>query len=251
MALVGSLFQIPVLGGPPRKVLEDINTPPAFSPDGTRMAFTRSAAEGGQVIIASADGTNQRRLASRPASDGYTGRRVAWSPDGTLIAAFAGEIPRQRSRIVLVDVETGKEQEFSDARFDYGGSSCGSATPARWCSMPSSRPAGVGTRTAISGPSRTRPARCAGSPRTSTSYRSVTATAGGRTLVAVRDEMRVGLWVAPDGDSARARPITGTSGLAGAGGIDWTRDGRIVYGAHLAEWLTSGSPMPTAARRGN
>jgi Tol biopolymer transport system component len=63
-------------------------------------------------------------------------------------------------------------------------------------------------------------------------YHSVTATAGGRTLVAVRDEVRVGLWVAPEGDSARARPITGTGGLAGSGGIDWTQDGRIVYGAY-------------------
>ena len=36
-----SLFQIPVLGGPPRKLVQDINTAPAFSPDGTRMAFTR------------------------------------------------------------------------------------------------------------------------------------------------------------------------------------------------------------------
>ena len=36
-----SLFQVPVLGGPPRKVLEEIDTPPAFSPDGTRMAFIR------------------------------------------------------------------------------------------------------------------------------------------------------------------------------------------------------------------
>ena len=50
--------------------------------------------------------------------------------------------------------------------------------------------------------------------------------------MAVRDEMRAGLWVAPDGDSARARPITASSnGREGAIGIDWTPDGRIVYSA--------------------
>jgi dipeptidyl aminopeptidase/acylaminoacyl peptidase len=64
------------------------------------------------------------------------------------------------------------------------------------------------------------------------SYTSVAATAGGRSLVAVRDDARAGLWVAPDGDAARARPIVVTSnGLEGAGGIDWVPDGRIVYSA--------------------
>ena len=50
--------------------------------------------------------------------------------------------------------------------------------------------------------------------------------------MAVRDEVRAGLWVAPDGDTARARPITASSnGREGATGIDWTPDGRIVYSA--------------------
>ena len=61
-------------------------------------------------------------------------------------------------------------------------------------------------------------------------YLSVAATVGGRTLVAVRDEVRAGLWMAPEGDAARARPITDTgNGSEGATGIDWTPDGRIVY----------------------
>ena len=95
---------------PPRKLLEDIATAPAFSPDGSRMAFIRSMADGEQVImLANADGSNQRRLASRAEADVYAPARVAWSPDGRRIAAFAGAMPKQKSRIVLVDVETGKE----------------------------------------------------------------------------------------------------------------------------------------------
>ena len=121
-AEVASLFQIPLLGGPPRKLVEDINTAPAFSPDGTRMAFVRGMADGEQVIVlANADGTGERRLASRAEPDAYAQTRVAWSPDGTEIAAFAGEMPKQRSRIVLVNVETGKERAFSERRFDVPG----------------------------------------------------------------------------------------------------------------------------------
>ena len=93
-----SLFQIPLLGGPPRKLVEDISTAPAFSPDGTRMAFIRGMADGEQVIVlANADGTGERRLASRAEPDAYAQTRVAWSPDGTEIAAFAGEMPGQRA----------------------------------------------------------------------------------------------------------------------------------------------------------
>jgi Tol biopolymer transport system component len=229
----GSLFRIPLLGGPPRKLVDEIDTAPAFSPDGRRMAFVRGFADGHQaIILANADGSDQRTLASRAAADTYEATQVAWSPDGTLIAAFAGEMPKQRSRIVLVNAETGTERTLGEARFDSGGQLAwlrdGSALVfdaieqygGRWnfnskvWSM--AYPAGTLRRITLDGGS----------------YSSVSATAGGRTLVAVRDEVRASLWVAPEGDSARARPITNTSdGREGATGIDWTPDGRIVYSA--------------------
>ena len=205
-----SLFQIPLLGGaPPRKLLDGIEASPAFSSDGKHMAFIRALPNGEQAIaLANADGTNQRTLASRAEPDVYVQTRVAWSPDGTLIAAFAGEMPEQKSRIVLVNVDTGKEHAFSEARFDSGGQlawlSDGSALVfdaieqygGRW--NWNSRlwsidyPAGTIRRITLDG----------------ASYGSVAATAEGRTLVAVRDDVRAGLWVAPEGDTARARPIT-------------------------------------------
>jgi eukaryotic-like serine/threonine-protein kinase len=237
---IASLFQIPVLGGsPPRKLLEEISTPPAFSPDGKRMAFIRGMANGDQVIVlANADGTGERRLASRAEADAYAQTRVAWSPDGRLIAAFAGEMPKQRTRIVLVDVETGKEQTFGDARFDIPGQLAWLTDPSTLvfdaAEQAGGRFLGNGQLWSISYPG--------GTLRRLTNegaaYSNVAATAGGRTLVAGRDEMRAGLWVAPGGDTARARPITGTSnGMDGARGIDWTPDRRIVYCS-----ATQGSP---------
>ena len=38
----GDLYQVPSLGGTPRKVLVGISGPPAFSPDGQQVAFVRS-----------------------------------------------------------------------------------------------------------------------------------------------------------------------------------------------------------------
>ena len=118
---IASLFQIPLLGGPPRKLVENIGTAPAFSPDGTRMAFVRGMANEQIIVLANADGTGQRQLASRAEPDPYDQTRVAWSPDGTEIAAFAGEMPGPRARIVLVNVGTGKEHALSEQRFDFPG----------------------------------------------------------------------------------------------------------------------------------
>jgi len=55
---------------------------PAFSPDGSRFAFTRGANGGGQEIwVADADGTDPRRL-----SGAMYPLEGAWSPDGTRLA---------------------------------------------------------------------------------------------------------------------------------------------------------------------
>lgn len=146
---------------------------------------------------------------------------------------------------MLVDVETGKEQEFSDARFDFGGNLVwlgdGSALVFDAIEQAGGRWNTDSQLWSIAYPAGT--LRRINSDVAS--YSGVAAIAGGRTLVAVRDEVRAGLWVAPEGDTARARPIIVTSnGLAGAGGIDWTPDGRIVYSARtqgsIDIWIANG-----------
>ena len=60
-----------------------VNTYPAWSPDGKKIAFRRMLAENNsEVFIANADGSDARNLTNDPAFDGWP----AWSPDGTKIA---------------------------------------------------------------------------------------------------------------------------------------------------------------------
>jgi len=67
------------------KLIDDggVNTYPAWSPDGRKIAFRRMLGENNsEVFLANADGTDARNLTNDPAFDGWP----AWSPDGTKIA---------------------------------------------------------------------------------------------------------------------------------------------------------------------
>jgi len=60
-----------------------VNTYPAFSPDGKRLAFRRILGEmNSEVFVANADGSDAHNLTNHPAFDGWP----SWSPDGSLIA---------------------------------------------------------------------------------------------------------------------------------------------------------------------
>src|SRR5450631_4112735 len=40
---IGILYKIPVLGGNPQQLVEDVDSPVTFSPDGQRIAFVRNS----------------------------------------------------------------------------------------------------------------------------------------------------------------------------------------------------------------
>ena len=83
-------------------------------------------------------------------------------------------------------------------------------------------------------------------------YSTLAATRDGATLAAVQGDERAGLWVAPNGDVARARPITAMSaGRDGWSGFDWTSDGRVVYTSMTQGTGICGSRTRTADRRIN
>ena len=55
---------------------------PAWSPDGTKIAFTSDRDGNDEIYVMNADGSGQTRLTNNPADDQYP----AWSPDGKKIA---------------------------------------------------------------------------------------------------------------------------------------------------------------------
>jgi len=107
---VGLLYQVPVLGGTPHKLITDVDSPVSFSPDGQQMVFLRQASSEGtsKIIIAHPDGAAERVLSALPLP-GYSS--PAWSPDSKWIATTVFDPGGQSlGRLVVLNPESGKEK---------------------------------------------------------------------------------------------------------------------------------------------
>jgi Tol biopolymer transport system component len=133
----GAIYQISTLGGQPRKIIEGIDSQPAFSPDGKQMAFLRAGfptLDESAVLIANSDGTGVHTLKSVHAPELFAPiffAGASWSPDGTMIATSVISIDKQahqstqpaellvrpHARIVTIDVASGSVKTIVDHGF--------------------------------------------------------------------------------------------------------------------------------------
>jgi len=115
---ISILYEAPVLGGTPRVLIRDVDSPVALSPDGQHLAYLRQDHDSPtfDLLIAKSDGTPERALfkSQAIASDSYT---LAWSPDGKTIA-----IPVVQPTLddiggfIAVDTTTGARTTFGTSR---------------------------------------------------------------------------------------------------------------------------------------
>jgi Tol biopolymer transport system component len=234
---VATLYRVPVLGGTPHSVLEDVDSRISFSPDKRQLTFTRGSPSRStaHVIVANADGTGMRELASMPSPDLFINSGPAWSPDGkTIIAPVTSSRDGPHNLVAAVDVATGKTtvvngrwafvgdlvwapdgQSFVMSAADFGGGG-----PQIW---QVEFPSGEARRIT----------------NDLNNYVGATLAADGRSLTTVQTENVSNLWVAPAAEPAGGTRITsGRGAREGLSGLAWTPDGRVVYGA-----VTSGRPQ--------
>jgi hypothetical protein len=82
------LYRAPVLGGTPQKLVTNIDSNVAFSPDGKKVAYVvENDPKAGEyhLVIHSLQGSDERDLTSGPMSEALF--TPAWSPDGKTIIA--------------------------------------------------------------------------------------------------------------------------------------------------------------------
>jgi Tol biopolymer transport system component len=87
----GALYRMPVFGGVPQKLRENIGVAVAFSPDMKQFAFVRGDGERkvSSVIIADTDAAGERELVTRSDNLPFRVLSPSWSPDGKMIAVAA------------------------------------------------------------------------------------------------------------------------------------------------------------------
>ncbi|HZI88188.1 MAG TPA: hypothetical protein VFD48_15250, partial [Pyrinomonadaceae bacterium] len=265
------LFRMPVLGGTPRKVVDDIGSPIGFSPDGKQIAFVRSRlreggvpggvrggigqGEGGLIqgesalMIANADGTEERKIATRQGGPNRFGNLfnggVAWSPDGRRIATVARgtDSAGRFQNVIEVPVEGGAERVLTSQRW-YQIQRLTWLSDGSGLVMTAAEKASDNRRRQIwhlSYPG--------GEARKITNdlnnYTSISLNADSSVLVTVQENETTDIWVAPGGDADRATRFTSvSSNLDGFDGVRWTPDAKIVFnstaGGSEGIWIMDG-----------
>jgi Tol biopolymer transport system component len=246
--LVGAFYSTSTLGGAPRRLGAAIDSAPAFSPDGGRMAWVRAGhptPEESALVIAKADASEERVLAAialpeRLAPIFFTA--PSWSPDGRRIAAavvrFGSEKVETGGKIVAVTVEDGRVETLADPGWRFVGQ-------VAWL------PEGDALLAVARGDQQEREQvwlvpLTGDTPRPITSdllqYRIVSVAADGRSFLTVAADSLSSIWLAPRDGGGRPRKLAGSK-IDGLYGLDFAPDGRVVYtsveGGRLSLWITS------------
>ncbi|HMV50427.1 MAG TPA: DPP IV N-terminal domain-containing protein, partial [Blastocatellia bacterium] len=229
-----SLYQVPVLGGVARKILRDLDSAVAVSPDGKQLAFVRRVRGQGEdlLMLANSDGSNPHTLASRKNGDFFGLTGLDWSPDGKSIACPAGSNTGGRHMYVVeFNAATGQQRILS---------------PQKWSNVGrvSWRRDGKGmVFTAIEQGSPLAQVWFLSYPKGASQritndlidYRDTSLTDNSTALVTVQSEAYVNVWLAPVAagfvsEASRARQITdGVGQRAGDRGLMWTPNGNLIF----------------------
>lgn len=230
---LGTLYQMPVLGGPPRELIRDVDSGVTFSPDGKRLAFFRGYPEKKEsvLVVANTDSSGEQILSSQKAPHFFPTRlnaSPAWSQDGAVIACPIGNADVDGSYMTVIAANAA-DGEIS------------SLTTRRWAEVghiawlqgrgliitAKEKPSSASQIWYLSIP--------AGETRQITndlnSYVGLSLSrANTASLIAIQSDVHSSVVI---GSDDRASQEIAVSSVEGVAGISWTPDGRIVYSARI------------------
>jgi eukaryotic-like serine/threonine-protein kinase len=243
---LGSLYQVPVIGGrEPKKILDHLSNIISFAPDGKHFAFIRDYSKSGDsaLMVGSVDGGEPRQLVKRSGNDWFGGV-PAWSPDGkTIVSVAATDTGGTKFSLVEVPAAGGNERPITSHNWT------GAVYRPIWLKDGSGLVVNAGEQAAS--PTQlwrlSYPDGAVTRITNDLTYYGTSSfglTADSSTIVTIASEQSTKIWVAsPNEEEARARKLTNGK-FDGQSGLDWTPDGRIVYGTKVGDnldvWIMNG-----------
>ena len=119
-ALRVDVFRVPLLGGQPEKIVEDLLKGFSLSPDGKKIAFVREhpSPDEFKLILFDLQTKEERVLISAKDRDFQT---VAFSPDGTKIGVLASDAYGDNLyKLNWISADGGELRKISDAALKWG-----------------------------------------------------------------------------------------------------------------------------------
>jgi Tol biopolymer transport system component/DNA-binding winged helix-turn-helix (wHTH) protein len=234
----GTLYQIPALGGLPRPVLHDVDSPVALSPTGQQLCFVRKdpARRQSALILANADGTQERTLAVYSAPRVLAVDGPAWSPDGAWIAVASSE-RHTGFRLSAVRVADGTEQTLSTGDWPWIGQ-------AAW--LPDQRGLVVNAWQAQAAAYTDQlwlfpwpPGEAQLLINDLSRYQGVSLSAQARALLAIQSTRFSRLWIVPGNGAQQMQQASALAAGFGdfyseAFGLEWLPDDRLVYASNAS-----------------
>ena len=110
---IAVLYSAPMLGGAPRLVVRDVDSPITFSPDGKKFAYLREHHDSPNfdLFLVNGDGTPDRPIFSNVLIS--TDSAVpTWLPNGTIVIPIVQTSKGSLGGLLSVDVATGKREEI-------------------------------------------------------------------------------------------------------------------------------------------
>jgi eukaryotic-like serine/threonine-protein kinase len=228
---VASIYQIPLLGGPPRRIAYDTEYWYSISPDGKRVVFRRFNAfeREHKMTIAAIDGGGEE-VVLRSRHPRYV-HMPAWSPDGLSITYAAGDSrEKDTGSLHRLTLATRESVKIATPQFPGVGSYA-------WLAD--------GSGMIVTAYERAQPPQVWFIPAGDTTGRKVTSevsayygivpTADAKTFSAVREQVDSNIYTidldAPSASSMRAL-TSGFGNWVGGAGVRWLGDAEVLFHGH-------------------
>ena len=218
-----SVYRVAALGGPVKKVVAGADAPIGFSPNGSKIVFSRRDKE---VWIANLDGTEPKLISTAPEGQLFTA--ISWSPDLNEVIAAGYSTADANTYIFRISVADGSITPFGNTpwfsinaiAFDPAGDglylSGRDIESQRMQIWRVAYPDGAISRVT----------------NDLSNYEGISVSGDGKSLATVQSTYAANIYVRENGKNGVERKVTSDVGRDnGLSGVAWTPDGRIVYTA--------------------